>query len=155
MGRRSTPYPARIKRPSGGTKLRSPGRSLHLASRTLGWNTGRFIFCPIACCPPGVVNDRSRSGTPDILAVNAIVPETSAERRRPEGAIVTESDSTISTYISLDVCRTLGLLHKIAGPWEAADDSGGFRELGPPNDGAEDDDLKQQPVSIQLFYPAA
>ena len=87
--------------------------------------------------------------------MNAIVPETSAESRRPEGAIVTESDSTISTYNSLDVCRTLGLLHRIAGPWEAADDNGGFKELGPPNDDAEDDDLEQPPVSMQLLYPAA
>lgn len=40
MGCRSTSYPARTKRPSGGTKLSSPGFSLHRARRTQGWNTG-------------------------------------------------------------------------------------------------------------------
>lgn len=65
IGIRSTSYPARTKRPSGGTKLSSPGRSLHLASRTQGWKTGSSILRPIACWP-GLVNERSKSGTPDI-----------------------------------------------------------------------------------------
>src|SRR5688500_15904005 len=34
--RRSTSYPARTKRPSGGTKESSPGRSFHLFKRTQG-----------------------------------------------------------------------------------------------------------------------
>ena len=51
------------------------------------------------------------SGTPDTLQVNAIVPLAKAARGLPEGASVTDKVSTMSAYISLDVCRTLALLH--------------------------------------------
>lgn len=71
--------------------------------------------------------------------MRAIVPDTKAESNRPEGAMVTDKVSTISTYSSLDVCRTLGLLHGIAGPCVAKDDdNGGFNALGPPNVGVDD-----------------
>ena len=59
---------------------------------------------------------RRRSGTPETFAVQAIVPDANAERSRPDGAIVTESVSMISTYISLEVWRTPGRRHGIAGP---------------------------------------
>jgi hypothetical protein len=92
----------------------------------------------MACWPPGVVNDNSKSGTPEILAVNAIVPDTNAESNRPEGAIVTLSDSMISTYSSLDVWRTPGRLHGIAGPWDAlAAASDCFRGLEDPSVGVD------------------
>lgn len=48
--------------------------------------------------------------------MHAIVPEANAERSRPEGAIVTDSVSIISTYISFEVWRTPGRRHGIAGP---------------------------------------
>lgn len=57
-----------------------------------------------------------RSGTPETFAVHAIVPEANAESSLPDGAIVTERVSIISTYISFDVCRTPGRRHGIAGP---------------------------------------
>lgn len=97
VGRRSTSYPASMNRPSGGMKQSSPGRSLHFASRTQGWKTGNWTFCAIACCPAAVDKLRTSSGTPDISAVKAMVPDTSAASTRPDGAIVTERDSTIST----------------------------------------------------------
>jgi len=40
---------------------------------------------------------RRRSGTPDILDVNAIEPFAKAANGRPDGARVTETVSTIST----------------------------------------------------------
>ena len=127
-----------MNRPSGGMKLSSPGRSFHLASRTHGWKTGSSILRPRACWPPGVDNDSSRSGTPDIFAVNAMVPDTSAESNLPEGAIVTLSDSMMSTYNSLDVCRTPGRLQGIAGPWDAlAAASDCFRGLEDPSVGVD------------------
>lgn len=57
-----------------------------------------------------------RSGTPETFAVHAIVPEANAESSLPDGAIVTERVSIISTYISFDVWRTPGRRHGIAGP---------------------------------------
>lgn len=48
--------------------------------------------------------------------MHAIVPEANAESSLPEGAIVTERVSIISTYISFDVWRTPGRRHGIAGP---------------------------------------
>lgn len=121
MGKRSASYPARINRPSGGTKLSSPGLSRHRASRTQGWNTGSSIFWLIALWPPpGVVRHSKRSGTPEILAVKAIVPDTSADKIRPDGAIVTDNVSIMSTYSSFDVWRTPGRRHGMAGPEAAA-----------------------------------
>lgn len=55
------------------------------------------------------------SGTPEILEVKAIVPFAKAARGRPEGARVTDSVSTISTYISLEVCRTFARRQGRAG----------------------------------------
>ncbi len=43
-------------------------------------------------------------------------PFANAERGRPEGAIVMERVSTMSTYISLDVCRTFARRQGRAGP---------------------------------------
>jgi hypothetical protein len=40
--------------------------------------------------------------------VNAIVPDTRAESNLPEGAIVTDRLSMMSTYISFEVCRMPG-----------------------------------------------
>lgn len=137
IGRRSTSYPARINWPSGGTKLSSPGLSFHLAKRTQGWNTGRSILRPIVCWPPGAVKDTSKSGTPDNLAVKAIVPSTRADNNRPEGAIVTESDSIMSTYSSFEVCRTPAFLQGMAGPWFTAEDIDGFNGFGGPKEGPE------------------
>ena len=57
----------------------------------------------------------SRSGTPESFAVKAIVPLANAAKGRPEGANVTERVSTISTYISFEVCRTFARLQGIAG----------------------------------------
>jgi hypothetical protein len=45
-----------------------------------------------------------------------MVPEANAESSLPDGAIVTDRVSIISTYISFDVCRTPGRRHGIAGP---------------------------------------
>ena len=61
------------------------------------------------------------SGTPEIFAVNAIVPETNADKSLPDGAIVTDNVSIISTYSSLEVCRTPGRRHGMAGPVAARD----------------------------------
>lgn len=49
------------------------------------------------------------SGTPETFAVKAIVPLANAASGRPDGASVTDRVSTMSAYISFDVCRTLGL----------------------------------------------
>lgn len=49
------------------------------------------------CFPEGDERIRRMSGTPEILAVNAIVPCENADKGRPEGAIVTERVSTRST----------------------------------------------------------
>lgn len=57
--------------------------------------------------PPGALSWRIRSGTPETLAVKAMVPNARAERGRPDGASVTERVSTMSTYNSLLVWRTL------------------------------------------------
>ncbi len=59
---------------------------------------------------------RRRSGTPEILDVNVIDPLAKAAKGLPDGARVTESVSTMSTYSSLLVCRTLARRHGIAGP---------------------------------------
>jgi hypothetical protein len=56
--------------------------------------------------PPGALRDKRRSGTPEILAVNTMEPYASAEIAFPDGAIVTERDSIMSTYNSLEVWRT-------------------------------------------------
>ena len=67
------------------------------------------------CLPDGVERFSRRSGTPDIFEVNATVPFAKAAKGLPEGAMVTESVSTKSTYSSLDVCRTFALRHGRAG----------------------------------------
>lgn len=118
-GNKSTPYPANTNLPSGGTKLSSPGLSRHLASRTHGWKTGSSITLFIFCLPEGVERFNSKSGTPEILDVKAIVPFANAAKGRPEGARVTDSVSTRSTYNSLDVCRTLARRHGNAGVFAA------------------------------------
>lgn len=115
-GSRSTSYPARTNLPSGGTKLNSPGLSRHLANRTHGWNTGNSKALSIPGLPPGAESVRSSSGTPDILEVKPILPLAKAARGRPDGAIVTQRVSRISTYSSLLVCRTFARRHGIAGP---------------------------------------
>jgi hypothetical protein len=73
------------------------------------------------CRPEGVERFRRRSGTPDILEVKAIVPFAKAPRGRPDGASVTVRVSTISTYSSLEVCRTFALRHGRAGVFAASD----------------------------------
>lgn len=68
-----------------------------------------------------------------------MVPDTSADSSRPDGAIVTESDSIMSTYNSFDVCRTPAFLHGIAGPCGIfEDDNGVFRGLEGPSIGVDD-----------------
>lgn len=96
-GSRLHSYPASTNRPSGGTKLSSPGVSRHRASLTQGWKQGRSIACVMPVLPPGAVRVSSRSGTPDIFAVNAIVPLAMADNGRPDGAKTTDSFSTMST----------------------------------------------------------
>jgi hypothetical protein len=71
------------------------------------------------CFPDGVERFNKRSGTPEILDVKAIVPFAKAARGRPDGASVTESVSTRSTYNSFDVCRTFALRHGRAGVFAA------------------------------------
>lgn len=61
--------------------------------------------------PPAQPNWSMRSGTPETLAVNAMVPLATAAKGRPDGDRVTSSVSTMSTYISLLVCLTFALLH--------------------------------------------
>lgn len=51
----------------------------------------------IFCFPLGVLKLNNISGTPEISAVKAMVPFANAERGRPEGAIMTERVSTMST----------------------------------------------------------
>jgi hypothetical protein len=118
-GRRSTSYPANTKRPSGGIKLSSPGRSLHLANLTHGWKTGRSIKFSVFCLPDGDERVKRRSGTPEIFDVNAIVPFAKAAIGRPDGASMTDKVSTRSTYSSFEVCRTFALRHRRAGEFEA------------------------------------
>jgi hypothetical protein len=71
------------------------------------------------CLPDGVERFSKRSGTPDIFEVKAMVPFAKAAKGRPEGAIVTDSVSTKSTYSSLEVCRTFALRHGSAGVFAA------------------------------------
>ena len=66
--------------------------------------------------PPDAESVRSRSGTPEIFDVNAMEPLANAANGLPDGASVTESLSTISTYSSLLVWRTLARRQGIAGP---------------------------------------
>ena len=61
----------------------------------------------IFCFPDGVLKLKRISGTPETSAVNAIVPFEKAERGRPEGAIITERVSIISTYKRGEMCFTL------------------------------------------------
>lgn len=70
---------------------------------------------PILCFPEGLVRLRVISGTPETFEVKAIVPFAKAEMGLPDGARVTDSVSTTSAYISLDVWRTFGRLHGNAG----------------------------------------
>ena len=119
---RSASYPHRAKRPSGGTKLIAPS-PFYLLSRTHGWNTTRSMidrnWSPLLPMPapfPPVERFKFKSGTPLTLEVKAMLPFANAARGRPDGANVTDSDSTISTYSSLLVCRTLFLRHGIAEP---------------------------------------
>jgi len=51
-----------------------------------------------------------------MLDVNVIDPFAKAAKGLPDGARVTESVSTMSTYSSLLVCRTLARRHGMAGP---------------------------------------
>lgn len=69
----------------------------------------------ILCLPEGEDSDKRTSGTPETLAVNAIDPVAKAERGRPDGAIITDKVSTISTYSSLDVCLTFARRQGSAG----------------------------------------
>ena len=64
---------------------------------------------------------KRRSGTPEIFDVKAIVPFANAANGRPDGARVTVSVSTRSTYNSFEVCRTFALLHGKAGVFAASD----------------------------------
>lgn len=73
---------------------------------------------PRLCFPDGLVILSVISGTPDTFEVNAIVPLAKAARGLPDGASVTDKVSTISAYISLDVCRTLARLHGKAVEFE-------------------------------------
>jgi hypothetical protein len=67
-----------------------------------------------------------------------MVPETKAESNLPEGAIVTDRDSIMSTYSSFEVCRTPERRQGIAGPWDAlAAASDCFRGLVVPSVGVE------------------
>lgn len=86
-----------MNRPSGGMKLNSPGFSLHLANLTQGWKTGSSITLLTFCLPDGVERVNSRSGTPEIFDVHAIVPFANAANGLPDGASVTESVSMRST----------------------------------------------------------
>lgn len=86
-----------MKRPSGGIKLSSPGRSFHLANLTQGWKIGSSITFSRLCFPDGEERIKIKSGTPDILEVKAIVPFENAASGRPDGANVTDNVSTIST----------------------------------------------------------
>ena len=47
--------------------------------------------------PPGAESERSISGMPEIFAVNWMLPLARADIGRPDGAKMTDSDSTIST----------------------------------------------------------
>jgi len=115
-GKRLHSYPASTKRPSGGTKLSSPGCSRQRANLTQGWKQGRSIACTTPVLPPGAVSVSNKSGTPVILAVKATVPLAIADNGLPDGAYITESLSTMSTYSSLEVCRTFARRHGIAEP---------------------------------------
>jgi hypothetical protein len=75
----------------------------------------------MCCFPDGVERFSKRSGTPDIFDVKAMVPLAKAAKGRPEGAKVTDSVSTKSTYNSLDVCRTFALRHGKAGVFAASE----------------------------------
>jgi hypothetical protein len=100
-------------------KLNSPGFSLHLANLTQGWNTGSSITLLTFCRPDGVERFNTRSGTPEIFEVHAIVPLAKAANGLPEGASVTDSVSMRSIYSSFDVCRTFALRHGRAGVFAA------------------------------------
>lgn len=65
--------------------------------------------------PPGAERVSRISGIPDIFAVNTIEPVALADIGRPDGAYMTESDSTMSTYNSFDVWRILAFRHGIEG----------------------------------------
>lgn len=74
---------------------------------------------PRLCLPDGLVRLTVMSGTPETLAVNAIVPFAKAASGRPEGARVTDNVSTTSAYNSFEVCRTFARLHGKAGVFDA------------------------------------
>jgi hypothetical protein len=59
------------------------------------------------CAPEGTERVRRRSGTPESFEVKRMEPLAKAARGRPEGASVTVRVSTMSTYSSLLVWRTL------------------------------------------------
>lgn len=67
------------------------------------------------CFPEGVERDSSISGTPLTSAVNAMVPLAKADNGRPEGAIIIERVSTISTYRRGEICLTLARRQGRAG----------------------------------------
>lgn len=115
-GNRFTSYPASTNFPSGGTKLSSPGFSFQRANLTQGWKTGNSMAFSKPSLPPEAESVKSRSGTPEIFDVNAMEPLAKAANGRPDGASVTESFSTMSTYSSLLVWRTLARRQGIAGP---------------------------------------
>lgn len=89
--------------------------------------------------PPGAERTMIRSGTPEILAVKAIDPLDRAESALPEGAKMTWTVSTMSTYSSLEVCLTLDFRHGMAGP--ALSEDAALRVdaklVWPPKDGDE------------------
>ena len=115
-GNKLTSYPANTNFPSGGTKLRSPGRSFHLANLTHGWKTGNSIVLSRPNFPPAVERVRSTSGTPDILELQTMEPLAKADNGLPDGAKMTDSCSTMSMYNSLLVWRTFAFRQGIAGP---------------------------------------
>lgn len=89
--------------------------------------------------PPGAESVNIRSGTPEILAVNAIDPLDRADSALPEGAKMTSRASTMSTYSSFEVCLTLDFRHGMAGPAFRDDEalSVDAKEFWPPREGDE------------------
>lgn len=77
---------------------------------------------PMLCFPDGLVRVNTTSGTPETLAVNAIVPFAKAANGLPDGASVTDNVSTTSAYNSFEVCRTFALLHGSEGVLEEIKD---------------------------------
>lgn len=67
------------------------------------------------CFPEGVDKESRISGTPLTSAVKAIVPLAKADNGRPDGAIMMERVSTMSTYKRGDMCFTFARRQGSAG----------------------------------------